>query len=391
MLILTETLPPYGGGGALATYLYARLLRKAGLDITVIVRESNELIYSNYDFKVFKVNYKGYGKYLMPLNITLIKRLVKDSDVVHFAAASLNLIPFTKKMGKPVVAHIHSYYPACPIGPLYNFARNKVCNPTIKSCGRCIWDYERMRGGYAKALSSTVLNTLCGQYFLKNLGYADALVFVSHRQRLLFIENLDKRLNSNDKVIRNPLPDVDVVPMGGEDLGFFGGLDPIKGFSVLCRAWSCVFKKYPSSKLHTAMTARLSIPTKQLNIVSYGFLTGCAYENVYNRIRAVVVPSICPEPAPYIVIESCLRGKLLIASNIGGIPEYVEGLKGIRLVEPGNIDKLSDAIEWALSMSRKEAEELGLKNREGILTKFDNLKITTELIRVYEALVEESR
>ena len=389
MLILTETLPPYGGGGALATYLFARLLKKSGLDVTVTVREFGAFPYSDYGFKVVKINYKGYGKYSVPLSITLIKRLIKDSDVVYFAAASFNLIPFAKKLSKPVVAHVHSYYPICPLGTLYNFAKNSVCDSKNKSCSTCIWVYEKMRGSYLKTLSSTVLNTLAARSFLKSLSYADAIIFPSNRQKTLFMEAAGKNLNSdNTHVIHNPLPETDIIPMNGEDLGFFGGLDPIKGFSILYKAWINVFRDHPLSKLHAALTDSLRFSAKDPNIIRYGLLTNSEYENVYGKIRAVIFPSICPEPYPYVVLEACLRGKILISSRIGGIPEQTQGLEGVRLVKPGDSNELTDAIDWVLSLNKTEAEEIGLKNRQEILKKLDNLTVLNQLIRVFQILAK---
>jgi glycosyltransferase involved in cell wall biosynthesis len=43
----------------------------------------------------------------------------------------------------------------------------------------------------------------------------------------------------------------------------------------------------------------------------------------YSRSRAVLVPSLCEEPLPYVVVEAIAMGTLPIASRVGGIPEIV--------------------------------------------------------------------
>jgi glycosyltransferase involved in cell wall biosynthesis len=123
---------------------------------------------------------------------------------------------------------------------------------------------------------------------------------------------------------------------------------------------------------------------RKLNIIPYGNLRGHIYDEVYKKIKVVVVPSLSPDTAPYVPIEACLRGRIVIASKIGGIPEYVGDLPGVKLVPPNDIDALADALEWALSLNRNEAVELGLKNRAEILRKFDARKITQFLIRIFE-------
>ena len=65
-----------------------------------------------------------------------------------------------------------------------------------------------------------------------------------------------------------------------------------------------------------------------LHIVPYPKLNQVQMAELYRRIRGVIVPSIVAEPLPYIVSESILRGRAIIASDIGGIPELVNGCKG---------------------------------------------------------------
>ncbi len=193
MLIFAETLSPTGGGGAIATYLFAHLLQKLDNDVTILIRNYHRFIDGVFDFKVVKVNFKGYGKYSLPLNLRYIKKLIQTSDIVYFAASSFNLIPLVKALGKPAVAHVHSYYPGCPIGAFYNFSRQAACNIENKSCSKCIWIYERARNCYSKAFGSTLLNSFFSGYFLKSLCFADAVIFPSKSQLRLFKENFDPK------------------------------------------------------------------------------------------------------------------------------------------------------------------------------------------------------
>jgi glycosyltransferase involved in cell wall biosynthesis len=54
------------------------------------------------------------------------------------------------------------------------------------------------------------------------------------------------------------------------------------------------------------------------------------------------------EPSPHVDVKSLLRGKLLVASRVGGIPEIVGGAPGVKLAPPGDVEALAEGLEWAL-------------------------------------------
>ena len=60
----------------------------------------------------------------------------------------------------------------------------------------------------------------------------------------------------------------------------------------------------------------------------YEKLTKERFASLYQRIRTVLVPSIWAEPWGYVVVEALYQGRLLIASDMGGLPEMVEGCPG---------------------------------------------------------------
>lgn len=82
-----------------------------------------------------------------------------------------------------------------------------------------------------------------------------------------------------------------------------------------------------------------------------------------------------------------MRGKLVIASDIGGMPEILEGdTSGIKLTKPGNPEEIAKGLDFFLSLTLEEANEFGFKNRECILQKFDNDRTVYSFINVLEKL-----
>ena len=58
------------------------------------------------------------------------------------------------------------------------------------------------------------------------------------------------------------------------------------------------------------------------------------------------------------LIESMARGRGIVASRVGGIPDVARDDREALLVEPGNVDELAAALVRALS-DRPLAERLG--------------------------------
>ena len=52
--------------------------------------------------------------------------------------------------------------------------------------------------------------------------------------------------------------------------------------------------------------------------------------------RAVLLPSLCYEGAPRVIVEAFAAGVPVLASRVGGIPEQVDDGRSGRLVEPEN-------------------------------------------------------
>jgi glycosyltransferase involved in cell wall biosynthesis len=76
----------------------------------------------------------------------------------------------------------------------------------------------------------------------------------------------------------------------------------------------------------------------------------------------LVLPSRS-EGLPRVVIEAFCRGRAVVGSRAGGIPDVVEHERNGLLVDVDDIDALADALVRALS-DRAPAERLGAQARE---------------------------
>ena len=115
------------------------------------------------------------------------------------------------------------------------------------------------------------------------------------------------------------------------------------------------------------------------NIVHFtGILEGNQLVEVYNKSLFTVLFSNF-ENMPVVICESFACGKPVIATNTGGIPEFVNEKNGI-LVEPGNEQKFEEALDFMLdNVNRFDANEI----KEFAEKKFSKDTINNQLLLLY--------
>ena len=324
---------------------------------------------------------------------TSLRRMLKWADVVYVPRFWYSAIPIVKAYGKPVITHLHDYIPICPLSNLYETSENTVCTHNSLSCSyKCIYLYEKHQNrSHVELLASTFLNSTLGRCVGKLVGLSDAIICVSKAQRELLVRT-NPLLSSKTYVIYNPLPKISPIQMEGSGYGFFGGPSFLKGFRVLCRALAILRKSGDVRNRTYATNFRNLGKTnseifKKLGIATYGRLDSGPFEEVYRQIRTVIVPSIWPEPLPYVVTEAILRGRLLIASRIGGIPEEVEGCEGAFLFEAGNFQELADTLEYSNSLTREVVVDLATQSREVVAKRFCNERIAQSFAKLCNDLL----
>jgi glycosyltransferase involved in cell wall biosynthesis len=97
-----------------------------------------------------------------------------------------------------------------------------------------------------------------------------------------------------------------------------------------------------------------------------------------------VVPSVWDEAFGLAALEAMVRGKPVVATTVGGIPEVIRhGVTGL-LVPPGDADKLAAAIASLLA-DRAAATRIGAAARDDVAKRFTS---DTQLSRLTELFAE---
>jgi glycosyltransferase involved in cell wall biosynthesis len=94
----------------------------------------------------------------------------------------------------------------------------------------------------------------------------------------------------------------------------------------------------------------------------------------------VAIPSL-KEPFGLIALEAMSLGKPIVASRVGGLPEVLEGADAL-LVEPGNADELSVAIDGVRKRLRDDPK-FGVRNRE-LARRFSTERMVDSYLQAYQ-------
>jgi glycosyltransferase involved in cell wall biosynthesis len=161
---------------------------------------------------------------------------------------------------------------------------------------------------------------------------------------------------------------------GGSQLLCVGRLVPVKGIETLLRALAIALREQPDLKLDIAGDGPLRTELESLaadlglgDLVRFlGRVDGVG--PAMEKAAGIVVPSL-GEGFGMVALEAAERGRPVIASAVGGLPEIVDDGRTGALVPSGDAHALAAAIV-ALMHDPTRAAALGHAARERALTEF---------------------
>ena len=144
---------------------------------------------------------------------------------------------------------------------------------------------------------------------------------------------------------------------------FVGSLEPYKNIVGLAEAWRRVSKRLPDAKLvivgrgsqhHVVERLVADFPDR---VEHHEWLDPPAVAEVLDNATVLVLPS-WPEGLGRVVIEAFARGRAVVATDAGGIPDLVTHEREGLLIPPADPVTLAAALERVLG-DRALAERMG--------------------------------
>jgi glycosyltransferase involved in cell wall biosynthesis len=268
--------------------------------------------------------------------VARVKRVLEKErpDVLHtqnVEGLSVGVWDAAKKLGIRTVHTIHDYYLICPRRAL--FRDMKVCETRCLQCRAftmtSIWSTRSV--DYAVAGTDYVLNR-----------HVEEGAFKKSRKQLLY--NIQPNLSSLEEKLEHE--EASDRPIR---FGFIARMQEEKGIEFLLRAMKKL--KNPSWELQIVGTGIASyvedLQTRYADprIVWLGFMPGLEF---YPLVDVIVVPSLWPEPLPYVCVEALVSGKNILASRIGGMPELVSHATLYDCFTPSDEEDLLRALNRVL-------------------------------------------
>ncbi|HEB37253.1 MAG TPA: glycosyltransferase family 1 protein [Thermoplasmatales archaeon] len=360
--LVTEWFVSHEGGVASHVRELASWLRKKDVEVCIVTNEVKDEV--NIDVEIIET--PGPRDPLFKLNISpslksKLKDVLKDVDVVHshhaFSRLPLSSIYVSHKLG------IHSVLTTHTVSFL----------PEL-------------------------------EYFWQAISYS----YPKYRLRLKKVDRIIAVSNAAKRFIQyfTDREDIVVIPNGvdinrfkprekkefGKNLLYVGRIVPKKGLHVLLYAMKKVVEKDDEVKLRIAGKGRLLPLMKSLskmldierNVNFLGYVPDKDLPELYRSSDLLILPSITGESFGITLLEAMASGLPVIGTNVGGVPEIINGCG--KIVEPGKPNQLSRAI-LDLLKDFDRMKELGEKGRERVEKLYSWDVVGEKIFNVYKELV----
>jgi glycosyltransferase involved in cell wall biosynthesis len=357
----------------------SKMLEEHGHRVIPFIRSSAEI--SGMAFGKLRAFFSGI--YSRSSRLQMRQTLEKEKpDVVHvhnvFPLISPSVLGECRRARIPVVMTVHNYRLMCPNG--LHMTGGQICEKCLG--GREYWcALKNCEKGLFKSIGYALRNYVArkGRFFVDNVTMYAALTDFQ-RTRLIAAGFPVERI----VVIPNMAspPQVEQTSPLGDYVGFVGRVSAEKGLlTLLSAASACVEIPFKAAGGYDRMPELVNqAPT---NFQFLGQLGAEKLGAFYDSTRMVVLCSTWFEGFPMVLVEAMLRGKPVICSRIGGLPEIVDHDKTGLLFEPGNAVDLAAKIRFLWDRPDL-CTQMGKAGRAKALQEYGPVKYYERLIKLYD-------
>jgi glycosyltransferase involved in cell wall biosynthesis len=400
------------GGAERYFFMVSEELERRGHQVVHFSMDHPENLPSPYaKYFVSRVDYDSPGGALQTLKqassfirsgeaARKIRALVRDHkpDVAHlhniYHQLTPSIIAALRESGVPAVMTLHDYKLICP--NYDHFAGGEYCyrcrgakyfHAVFSQCGgsfarsallsvEAYW--QQISGVYGR-----VSRFIAPSRFMRDRVAAEARATGVDAERVVFLpsfcppEEAGEEPTADEAAVLDGLPDGYVL--------YFGRVSVEKGLDTLVDAAEGLpgvpFVVCGDGPRRAALEADAS--ARSLGNVHFtGYVNKPLLERIVGRARAVVLPAIWPENAPFTVIEAAAAGVPLIVSDMGGLPEMADVVSGL-VFRHGDCAELAARIDELWS-DPAAAGERGAAGRKAAAEYYDRGRHMEALEKIYE-------
>ena len=293
-------------------------------------------------------------------------RLIRESHVVHVAGPALAPLVLARLSRKPFVIEHHGYQATCPNGLLFHHPTGTACRGHFlareyRECLKC----NSLNEGTARSV------WLLLSAFLRRSASRRAAANISPSAHVATRQALPRTITIAHG-IEDPRALADTSKTGDsinpKNFAYLGRLVMEKGLSILLEATRLL--RAEGHELHVFLIGdgpdrlRLQNEINAMGLESVvrilGFLPPNDLDLALRPIGTLIIPTVMEETAGLAAIEQMMRGRLVIASAVGGLQEVV-GDAGLTFPS-------GDAVALAAGM-KKVLQQPTLVNTLGALAR----------------------
>ena len=322
--------------------------------------------------------------------------LPKDLKVLHIHDPNM-LEDFSGQV--PAIYTVHTNHPYCPSGTKY-FKKNQELCCNNMSLSYCLFGQIHSRCGTQRPhlAISNILRSYQTLERLKELGILIVAVSEFVKGQLLsngLEEEQIVTILNGIRVSTNQPSELSLSTFCRQRLLFVGRLVPDKGLDWLLESLAeSDFQGFLDVAGDGWYGKKLKEKATALGLSDRVFWHGwCEEEKIsdlYSNCFSVVFPSTWAEPAGLVTLEAYSHRKPVIASRVGGIPEYIKSGKTGILVTRNSRKELSEAI-CNLSSDYNLAKTIGNNGYEYLMERFTITHHINSIAPVYERAISQFR
>jgi len=308
----------------------------------------------------------------------------------HFDAAFTTLARVLRDARRPIVFTAHDAELICPISTLV-LPNGRICEGGVRY--RCLFTGCHVGlGGPYNLWQSTVFASMLQPAVRAFLAPSRATMDYLHAHRFRPAVHLPSFIEVPDAVRANP-PE---WPSGPFTVGFLGRLEATKGVDHLLDAIAGLVPLIPEIRLTIAgdgpLRPALESEARRLGLADRtsfrGWLSGAEKEEWFAGVHVLAFPSSVYENFGLVALEAHVRGRPVVGTDIGGIPEIVEdGVTG-RIVPIRRPTVLAAALREVFEHPER-GRRWAAEGRRRVITRYVPERHLERLLRVYDAVVAD--